>query len=194
MIQAYSYNSAQLTSQVRKALLNILLDDSGDQISELPNPPNARPRVVSPVDLRYLASNFWVTLQCGVGEKESVMHNNILPCHSYTSSVAELKYIRNTVLVHEMLVWKHLAADERVYEVSLGPGIGQFPADVDVGVDRVDDWHFEGCGSNSAAESNEGLCHIDDLVVLICTGDRLAERIYLGKLVIERLRKKLAVA
>ena len=70
------------------------------------------------------------------------MHNDILPCHSYTSSVAEPKYIRNTVLVHEMMVWKHLAADERVYQVSLGPGTGQFPADVDVGVDRVDELAF----------------------------------------------------
>lgn len=52
---------------------------------------------------------------------------------------------------------KHLAADERVYEVFLGPGTGPFRADVDVGVDRVDDWHFEDCASNLAAEPNEGL-------------------------------------
>ena len=33
MFQAYSYNDAQPTPQAREALLNLLLDDSGDQIS-----------------------------------------------------------------------------------------------------------------------------------------------------------------
>lgn len=33
MFQAYSYNDAQSTPQAREALLSLLLDDSGDQIS-----------------------------------------------------------------------------------------------------------------------------------------------------------------
>ena len=75
----------------------------------------------------------------------------ILTPHSRTSSVADPEYIRDAVLIHAMLVWKHLATYERIQQVALGPET------IDVKVSLEDFGHHKGRGRKSGAETMMGV-------------------------------------